>query len=103
MSPNFIRVFVLIGLVTGLFAGNMVTAQEENDTLRVATKLFPPLVVAQGDGFAGFSIQFWEAIAELTGIEYEFYEVETVTDQIEAVRNGEADAAIAGDQHYCRT
>ena len=44
----------------------------------------------------GFSIQFWEAIAELTGIEYEFYEVETVTDQIEAVRNGEADAAIAG-------
>ena len=51
MSPNFIRVFVLIGLVTGLFAGNMVTAQEENDTLRVATKLFPPLVVAQGRWF----------------------------------------------------
>ena len=96
MHSNLIRFIVLIGLVAGLFSGNLVTAQEEDAPLRVATKLFPPLVIEQGGEFAGFSIQFWEAIAELTGIEYEFYEVETVTDQIEAVRNGEADAAIAG-------
>ncbi|MBZ0296351.1 MAG: transporter substrate-binding domain-containing protein [Anaerolineae bacterium] len=69
---------------------------QESDTLRVATKLFPPLVLEQGNGFTGFSIQLWEAIAEAAGLKYELYEVETVTDQLEAVQRGDADAAIAG-------
>lgn len=70
------------------------TAQDE--PLRVVTKPFPPLVTAQGESFNGFSIEFWDAIARQLGLDYEFYEVETVGDQIAAVQNGDADAAIAG-------
>lgn len=85
------RLFVVLLLVlTGSVQG------QESDTLRVATKLFPPLVLEQGDRFTGFSIQLWEAIASVAGIDYELYEVETVTDQLEAVQNGEADVALAG-------
>jgi polar amino acid transport system substrate-binding protein len=72
-----------------------VQAQEETH-FRIATKLFPPLVLRQDDQFTGFSIQLWDAIAKVAGITYEWYEVETVTDQLEAVQNGEADAALAG-------
>ncbi len=78
-----------------MLSNSLVTAQE-GEPLRVATKLFPPFVSAQGDSFTGFSIQLWEVIAQEAGLPFEWYEVETVTDQIAAVQNGEADAAVAG-------
>jgi polar amino acid transport system substrate-binding protein len=38
----------------------------------------------------------WETIARTAGISYEWYEVESVADQLQAVQSGEADAALAG-------
>jgi polar amino acid transport system substrate-binding protein len=86
---------LLLGLVLICVMTSPVVAQEDAP-LRVATKLFPPFVMAQGDTFTGFSIQLWEAIAQETGLDYELYEVETVADQLNAVQTGEADAAVAG-------
>ena len=83
---------VAIALLLSLSAA--ATAQDE--PLRVATKPFPPLVTVQADSFNGFSIEFWDAVARELGLDYEFYEVESVGDQIAAVQNGDADAAIAG-------
>lgn len=86
LNLSFIFVFLLAGDAHA----------QDAEPLRVATKLFPPLVMQQGDQMTGFSIQLWDAIAQEMGQTYEFYEVETVTDQLDAVQNGEADAAIAG-------
>ena len=88
---------VILSILTGLFTGSLIATQAQDmEPLRVATKLFPPFVSAQDDTFTGFSIQLWDVIAQEAGLPYELYEVESVTDQLEAVQNGDADAAVAG-------
>lgn len=69
---------------------------QQDRVLRVATKPLEPFVFEQVGGWAGFSIDLWAALAELLGLEYEWIDVETVTNQLEAVQNGTADLAIAG-------
>lgn len=65
--------------------------------LRIATKALPPFVFIDSEGaVTGFSIQLWEEIARRTDLDYIFYVVESVADQIAAVERGEADLAIAG-------
>ncbi|MFN8499034.1 MAG: transporter substrate-binding domain-containing protein [Anaerolineae bacterium] len=71
-------------------------AQQPPQKLRVATKPLPPFVMKDGDKWAGFSIELWDKLAQEINEPYEWVEVATVTDQINAVRSGGADAAIAG-------
>lgn len=96
MSLSKIRnLCVLLAVI--LLTGGTLAAQPGDDApLRVVTKSLPPFVIVQEDTFTGFSIQLWEAIAQEAGLTYELYEVETVADQLDAVQNGEAGAAVAG-------
>jgi polar amino acid transport system substrate-binding protein len=64
--------------------------------LRVATKPLEPFVFKQGEEWAGFSIDLWNAIAQRLGLDFEWVEVKNVQEQLEAVQTGQADAAIAG-------
>lgn len=65
--------------------------------LRIATKALPPFVFVSPEGeISGFSIQLWEEVARRANLEFDYYVVETVGDQLAAVENGEADLAIAG-------
>ncbi len=66
------------------------------DGLRIAMKTLEPFVIIDGGEYAGFSVDLWDEIAFRNGLSYEIFEVETVTDQLDAVRNGDADVAIAG-------
>lgn len=66
------------------------------EPLRVSIMQGPPFVIKQDETFTGFSIQLWEVIAQEADLEYELFEVATVTEQLEAVQNGEADAAVSG-------
>ncbi len=52
-------------------------------------------MIKDEDRLTGFSIDLWKEIAFLTGIQYEFVEVDSVNEQLDAVKTGEADAAIA--------
>lgn len=90
------RILIGVWLAASILIGGSTSALQETERLRVVTKLFPPFVMLQGDRFTGFSIELWEAIARELDIDYEWYEVETVTEQLEAVKNGDADVAIAG-------
>ena len=65
-------------------------------SLIVATKPLEPFVIKQDDRWTGFSIDLWEEIAQANGWSYEWVEVTSVTEQLAAVRNGSADAAMAG-------
>jgi polar amino acid transport system substrate-binding protein len=71
-------------------------ASQEDVPLRVAVKLLPPFVLVNDDGFSGFSIDLWDALAAEIGVDFQTYEVKTVGDQLAAVQNGDADIAIAG-------
>ena len=71
-------------------------AQLQTGHLRVATKTLEPFVFKQGDRWAGFSIDLWNAIAQRMTLDYEWVEVKNVQEQLESVQTGQADAAIAG-------
>lgn len=72
------------------------TAATEGQTLRVATKALEPFVFIDEQPLRGFSIDYWNELADRLGVETEWLEYETVADIIRAVEVGEADAAIAG-------
>jgi polar amino acid transport system substrate-binding protein len=63
--------------------------------LRVVTKEIEPFVIKEGDRLTGFSIDLWKEIALLIGQPFEFIEVDSVGEQIEAVEYGEADVGMA--------
>ncbi len=63
--------------------------------LRVAVKPIAPFVLKQGTELTGFSIDLWRALAQRLEVDTEWVEVKTVGEQLQAVKSGEADAAIA--------
>jgi polar amino acid transport system substrate-binding protein len=63
--------------------------------IRVAVKPIAPFVLKQGTEWTGFSIDLWNAIAQSLKVDTTWVEVVTVGDQLQAVKSGKADAAIA--------
>ena len=59
-------------------------------------KRFVPLVITGDGDTRGFSIDLFKAIADRAGLTYEFREVPTVEAQLDEVRTGKADLAVAG-------
>jgi polar amino acid transport system substrate-binding protein len=89
---------LLIALATPWIAVPPATAQEadEDEALTVAIKPLLPFVIAEGDQYSGFSIDLWEEIARRLGRDFEYEFMETVTEQLAAVEQGQADLAITG-------
>jgi polar amino acid transport system substrate-binding protein len=63
--------------------------------LRVAVKPIAPFVLKHGTELSGFSIDLWTALAQSLKVDTAWVEVTTVGDQLQAVKSGKADAAIA--------
>lgn len=71
-------------------------AQADTAPVRVATRVIPPLVTKDAAGvLSGFSIDLWRAIAEDSGLPYRFQEAANLPELLAAVRDGQADLAIA--------
>ena len=70
-------------------------AQDERP-LRVVIKPLVPFVMADGEDYRGFSIDLWEEVAARLDLEYEYVYVDTITEQLDAIRNGQGDLAITG-------
>ncbi len=88
----------LFGLANLYLTGSLAAAgqkQEQEEPLRIVTKEIEPFVIKDEGRLSGFSIDLWKEIALLTGIQYEFVEVDSVNEQLDAVKASEADAAIA--------
>jgi polar amino acid transport system substrate-binding protein len=92
-------IFILLAAIFRL-TGPTAVAQDETQpvtaSLRVVTKPIEPFVMIRNGELSGFSIEIWEAIASDQGWDFQWTEVETVTEQLDSVRDGQADAAIAG-------
>ncbi len=70
-------------------------AQAEAPT-RVVIKPLKPFVFAEGETYRGFSIDLWEEVADRLNLDYEYVYVDTVTEQLDAVREGRGDLGITG-------
>lgn len=85
--------FVAIALTAG--GGGPASAQDDGDATVYAVRILEPFVVERSDGsLGGFSIDLARLIAELTDTDLEFLIVDSVGEQIAAVEDGRADAAI---------
>ncbi len=71
-------------------------APPEQQPLRIAVKPIAPFVMVDDAGeLSGFSIDLWEAIADTLDYQYQWVQVKTVGEQLAAVTQQQADAAIA--------
>jgi polar amino acid transport system substrate-binding protein len=70
--------------------------QGQSETLQVVIMPLEPFVIEDGDRLSGFSIDLWNAIAELLDVQYQWVKVETVDDLLAAIQDGQADVGIAG-------
>jgi len=64
-------------------------------TLRVATRVLPPMVIQQGDSLTGFSIDLWNAIGERLHVTTQFRPAPDVQALLDDVAAGGADVGIA--------
>ena len=63
--------------------------------LKVSTIVRPPFVIRTDEGFTGFSIELWRAMAQELKLDFELVEVKIFSEMLKKVEEGEADAAIA--------
>jgi polar amino acid transport system substrate-binding protein len=105
-----VRRLGLIGVLAGLLLGftglvahphraeSAEPAQQSDATeVRVAIKPLEPFVVKAADGsYNGFSIELWDEIAKRNGWKTTYVWTETVSDLIDTVKRGDAEAGIAG-------
>jgi polar amino acid transport system substrate-binding protein len=99
-KPRLFNILFLVTLLTlfivpSLFALPASQESEDTEPLKVAIKDIEPFIFEEGDKKAGFSIDLWQALMVETGLSYEFVEVSSVTEQIDAVELGDVDMALA--------
>ena len=91
----FLTVTLTLFITPSLFALPTAQENEEIEPIKVAIKNVEPFIFDEGGTKAGFSIDLWQALAAETALPYEFVEVSSVTEQIDAVKAGDVDMAIA--------
>ncbi|MFM1815963.1 MAG: hypothetical protein RLZ98_2658 [Pseudomonadota bacterium] len=95
-------VLILLSLLASTFAAlSPLAAQQPPEKLqqagelRVVTRVLPPMVTKQNEGYSGFSIELWEEIARRLNLKYRLHEAPNVRAQLADVRDGKADVGIA--------
>ncbi len=64
--------------------------------LIVGTTAGPPFAMKKADGtWEGLSIDLWQAVASVLGVQYEIQQYGTIGQSLDAVKNGQLDVAIA--------
>ena len=76
-------------------ATSLVSAADDASTVRVATRLIPPLVVQNEGKLSGFSIELWNALAVKLKINTTYWLTPDVDALLESVRSKQADVGIA--------
>lgn len=72
----------------------IIAATGPDGVLQIAVRDIRPFAFPTPAGWSGYSIDMWEKAAASLRIPYEYVQVATVKDQLEAVRSGRADAAL---------
>ncbi len=81
-----------IAIACGCFLAGSAFAQQK---IKVVTKPVQPFSFTENGRLMGFSIDLWEAVAKEAGFQFEMQNVETVPQMLDALKNKQADVAIA--------
>jgi glutamine transport system substrate-binding protein len=69
------------------------TVHPADEPVVVDVHLFAPFVMASGDGYDGFDIDLWEAIADDLGLTFQYRRAEKLKALFDDLAQGRADAA----------
>ncbi|WP_394823690.1 transporter substrate-binding domain-containing protein [Pendulispora albinea] len=96
-TSRFVRYLVVLcqALAVLCFVASPEQARAADPPLKVYVKPIEPFMFQEGGKSVGFSVDLWDRVAKETGITYELQWVRSVGDQIDALKNKQADAAIA--------
>ncbi len=72
----------------------IIAATGPDGVLQIAVREIRPFAFPTPAGWSGYSIDMWETAAAALTIRYEYVQVETVKEQLDAVRTGRTDAAL---------
>jgi polar amino acid transport system substrate-binding protein len=81
-----------IALTVSLFVSQPSLVQPK--TLRVGVAGSPPFVIQTGDRIEGISLEVWQEVTRMTSHNYNLIPYKSVEASLDAVANGELDAAI---------
>ena len=96
MSTVMGRLAVALALMLFASGPALSPAMAQGPELRVVTRVLPPLVVElEGGKYSGFSIELWNKIAEKLKLKFKYHAAANVGAQLEDVRAGKADLAVA--------
>lgn len=95
MRSFFFRLFAVVWVCGAFAQAPMAQDATPSETLHVATRIVPPLVVQDKDQLSGFSIDLWKAIASKLNVKTEFQVASDVPKLLEAVKAKQADLGIA--------
>lgn len=86
-----------IGLVAiGMICSSAAEGDAAGNRLRVAIRLDEPFAVqAPGGGYKGFAIDLWERIASENGWKFQYIELHSTAEILEAISQGRADVGAA--------
>ena len=85
----------LVALLVCTISASSPLAQNGAPSIRVVTRVVPPLVVEQNGAFSGFSIDLWNSIAERLKLETKYQTAADVHTLLQAVREQEVDLGIS--------
>jgi polar amino acid transport system substrate-binding protein len=85
----------LISGVAWLAAATVTNGLNADDAITVSLKPIKPFVIVEPQGPTGYSVDLWNAIASKLGIKTRFVVKESVADVLDALKQEDADAAIA--------
>lgn len=94
MRTNYYRYIVLTILGGWVWFLCTPAYAQEDVVLRVVSTESPPFFFSEETQHTGFLAELWEIVAEQMGVEYEVVLVDTFTDVLDAVQNGDADIAV---------
>jgi polar amino acid transport system substrate-binding protein len=70
-------------------------AQSPAESLTVVTRVLPPFVIRDGEGYSGFSIDLWKAIATQLGRSTRIEEAANVAELLDRLESGGGDLGIS--------
>lgn len=81
-------VFVLLALLP-------LTSSAAPGSITVSSVERAPFVIKRGTGYIGYSVELWDVIAKELGVNYELQVHDTFPEMLDAVKNKQADLAVA--------
>jgi polar amino acid transport system substrate-binding protein len=90
-----ILVPVALSLLVGLSSAQAQTPTPPSPKpLQVLTLTVEPFVMKQGNGYTGFSVELWDALAKRLGYDYEWVEAASADDLLQRVQAGNYDVVV---------